>query len=72
MKQEGRGAHQESIEREAEAIRDRDEADSGRAVGPLRRPMDALVIDTTHLAFDDQVARIVEAATGLTTEVGPE
>lgn len=40
-------------------IRRRDEADSGRAVAPLRQADDALVLDTGRLNVDDCVAAIV-------------
>jgi cytidylate kinase len=72
LRQEGRPSDEASIVAEGRAIRDRDEADAGRSVGPLRRPEGALVIDTTSLSFEAQVERIVEAATGLTTRLGEE
>lgn len=40
-------------------IRRRDEADSGRAVAPLRQADDAMVLDTGRLNVDDCVAAIV-------------
>ena len=40
----------------------RDTRDSGRAVGPLVVPKDAVVIDTTALTEDEVVRRIVERA----------
>jgi cytidylate kinase len=72
LRQEGRPSDEASVVAEGRAIRDRDEADAGRAVGPLRRPDGALVIDTTSLSFEAQVERIVEAASGLTTQLGQE
>jgi cytidylate kinase len=38
---------------------ERDRLDSTRAVGPLRRAPDALVIDTTSITFEQQVERIL-------------
>jgi cytidylate kinase len=38
----------------------RDQADSGRAVAPLRSAADAIVLDTTTMGFDEQVDHIVE------------
>jgi cytidylate kinase len=38
----------------------RDRRDEGRAVAPLRRAEDAVYIDTTGVAFDDVVDKIVE------------
>lgn len=38
---------------------ERDRLDSTRAVGPLRRASDALVIDTTSITFEQQVERIL-------------
>ena len=40
----------------------RDEFDSNRAVSPLRPAADAIHIDTTDLAFEEQVAAVVERA----------
>lgn len=51
----------EEIEREIAA---RDRSDASRAVGPLRRPDDAVVVDTSGLQFDQVVGeleRIVRA-----------
>ena len=48
------------------AIRDRDSIDSGRDVSPLRRPDDAIEIDTTDLSFEQQVDAIVELVSRLT------
>lgn len=42
-----------------EALRRRDEADSGRAASPLTQAADALVIDSTELTADEVVARIL-------------
>jgi cytidylate kinase len=50
---------------EAVRLGERDARDQGRAVAPLRVPEGALVLDTTHLAFEEQVRRIVEAADGV-------
>jgi len=40
----------------------RDEFDSNRAVSPLRPAVDAVHIDTTDLAFEEQVTAVVERA----------
>jgi len=50
------------LRREAEALAARDEADSTRAVAPLRAAADAVTLDTTRLSLDDQVARVVALA----------
>jgi len=41
---------------------ERDRRDSTRAVAPLRRAPDAVRVDTTALAFDDQVQAIIDLA----------
>jgi CMP/dCMP kinase len=41
---------------------ERDRRDSTRAVAPLRRAPDAVRLDTTALAFDDQVQAIIDLA----------
>lgn len=38
---------------------ERDRLDSTRAVGPLRKADDAIVIDTSNISFDEQVERIL-------------
>jgi cytidylate kinase len=48
------------------AIQDRDRTDTGRDIAPLRRPDDAVEIDTTALSFEEQVSAIVELARRLT------
>lgn len=50
---------------EALRLGERDARDRSRPVAPLRIPEGALVLDTTHLAFEEQVRRIVEAAGGV-------
>jgi hypothetical protein len=50
------------VRAEAARLLGRDAIDSGRAAAPLRQAEDAVVIDTTHLDFDEQVERIVRLA----------
>jgi cytidylate kinase len=52
----------EQVRAEAARLLGRDALDSGRAAAPLRRAEDAVVIDTTRLAFEEQVERIVALA----------
>jgi cytidylate kinase len=47
------------VDGEAARIAQRDERDSRREISPLRRPDDAVDLDTTHLSFEEQVERIV-------------
>jgi CMP/dCMP kinase len=49
-----------------EALRRRDEADSGRAASPLAQAADALVIDSTELTADEVVARVLAAVAAVT------
>jgi cytidylate kinase len=51
-----------AIEEEAEQLRARDEADSTRALAPLVKAADAVEIDTTRLAPDAVLHRILELA----------
>lgn len=55
----GRG---DDVEEVRAQLAERDARDSGRAVAPLRRAPDAIVLDTTHLAFEEVVDRIVAEA----------
>lgn len=50
------------IRAEAHRLRERDRIDAGRALAPLRRPHDAVDLDTTALQFEEQVRRIVTLA----------
>jgi cytidylate kinase len=47
---------------EAAALAARDQADSSRAVAPLKAADDAILLDTTAMTFADQVRIIVELA----------
>lgn len=62
LAQWGREASPEEVAREAERLAARDQADSTRAVAPLRRHPDAVEIDTTLLTPSEQVDRILELA----------
>ena len=55
----GRG---ESLDDVRSQMSERDARDSGRAVAPLKAAPDALVLDTTHLALDEVIERIVAEA----------
>ncbi|MBA3317341.1 MAG: (d)CMP kinase [Gemmatimonadales bacterium] len=50
------------LEAETAALAARDQADSSRAVAPLLAAADAIPLDTTAIAFPDQVRFIVELA----------
>ncbi len=50
------------LEEEAAALAARDQADSTRPVAPLQAAPDAVPLDTTTMAFPDQVRFIVELA----------
>lgn len=55
----GKGQHVtlEEIERN---VRERDKADSGRAISPLRQADDALVLDNSHMSVEEQMAWFME------------
>lgn len=53
---------EEAIRTEAERLAARDEADSSRAVAPLRRAADAVELDTTAMSAAEVVERIVSLA----------
>lgn len=54
-----KAASAETIARVGQEMAERDRRDSTRAVAPLAKADDALVMDTTFLTFDDVVAQIV-------------
>jgi len=62
LAQRGGRVDASELRREAAALAARDQADSARAVAPLRAAADAVVLDTTRLSLDDQVARVVALA----------
>lgn len=59
--------HNVSLEEVLEQQNERDAADSGRAVAPLRPAHDAEVVDTTKMSIDE----VVEVVLGLVHDVAP-
>jgi cytidylate kinase len=57
--QRGETADPDRVAREAAILAERDRLDSSRAVAPLRKADDAVLLDTTLLSFDEQVGAIV-------------
>ena len=62
ISQRGGQVNPGGVEAEAAALTARDRADSSRAVAPLKAAPDAVPLDTTTMAFPDQVRFIVELA----------
>jgi cytidylate kinase len=62
INQRGSPVDPPGLEAEAAALAARDQADSTRAVAPLKAAPDAVPLDTTALAFPEQVRFIVELA----------
>jgi cytidylate kinase len=62
LSQRGNTVNPAELEREARALAARDEADSSRPVAPLKPARDAVLLDTTALAPEDQVAHVVALA----------
>jgi cytidylate kinase len=48
-------------------IRERDERDSARAEAPLKTAADAMVLDTTDMAADADIAYVLQQYQALTT-----
>jgi cytidylate kinase len=57
--QRGEGDSEAQVAREAALLAARDQADSTRAVAPLRQAEDARLLDSSTLTFDEQVEQIV-------------
>lgn len=57
--EKGEETHAHHVQRESAALQQRDHRDSTRTVAPLARAEDAILIDTSELGFDEQVARVV-------------
>ncbi len=62
LSQRGDTLEAERVRRESQALAARDQADSSRAVAPLRAAADAVLLDSTALTLEEQVARVVELA----------
>lgn len=62
LRQLGRPVDEGNVKQTRTQMARRDTADSTRTVAPLAIPDDAVVIDTTELTFEDQVAKVVELA----------
>ncbi len=70
LAQRGEGETPAVLERETASLTLRDEADSRRAVAPLRLAEDAVPLDGTGLSFEAQVAEIVRLARGRIPRLG--
>ncbi|MGH7580434.1 MAG: (d)CMP kinase [Gemmatimonadales bacterium] len=62
INQRGNPVDSAGLEAEAAALAARDQADSTRTLAPLKAAPDAVPLDTTAMAFPDQVRFIVELA----------
>jgi len=60
--QRGEAVDVELVRRESEVLAARDSADSNRRIAPLKAAPDAVLLDTTTLTLEEQVAQIVELA----------
>ena len=62
LSQRGQQMDGDLMRRESEALAARDAADSNRRVAPLKAAADAVLLDTTTLTLEQQVAQVVELA----------
>jgi cytidylate kinase len=62
LSQRGDAADADQVQRESQTLAARDHADSTRAVAPLRPAADAVLLDSTALTLEQQVARVAELA----------
>lgn len=60
--QRGEHVDVELVRRESRALAARDAADSNRRIAPLKAADDAVLLDTTALTLEQQVAQVVELA----------
>lgn len=68
LEREGREPTSPELETEEEKIQARDSRDAGRSVAPLRKPREALEVDTTGLTFEGQVGVIIDHIRTLTEQ----
>jgi len=59
LERDGHGVDEDVLRKE---IQERDLRDSTREVSPLKKAPDAIVLDTSHVTIDEQVAFIVQRA----------
>lgn len=62
LTQRGAGLDDDRLSRESQALAARDHVDASRPVAPLRPAEDAVVLDSTRLSLEEQVARVVALA----------
>ena len=62
LRQQGDAAAPAEVAREAGRLEERDRRDASRLAAPMRRAVDAVVVDTSTATFEEQVARIVALA----------
>jgi cytidylate kinase len=62
LTQRGAGLDDDRLARESQALTARDHVDASRPVSPLRPAADAVLLDSTRLSLEDQVARVVALA----------
>lgn len=62
LSQMGQTRDRESVRRASQELLRRDDLDSSRDVAPLKPALDAVVLDTTGLAFEEQVRQVAELA----------
>jgi len=62
LEQVGSPPSDREVAEEVLRIAARDARDAGREISPLRRPDDAVDLDTTRLTFEEQVSAVVELA----------
>jgi cytidylate kinase len=62
LSQRGDVPDEARLERESRALTARDRADASRPVAPLRPAADAVLLDSTQLSLEEQVARVVALA----------
>lgn len=60
LRERGQDTAEGDVRRESGALQQRDHKDSTRAVAPLARAENAILIDTSGLDFEEQVGRVVE------------
>ena len=58
----------ETIDQIKENLKERDKIDSSRKFSPLKKAIDAVEIDTSHLTLNQQIDKIVELAESIIYE----
>jgi len=63
LNDQSRGAGSKTLEEICASIEERDRRDQTRSIAPLKVPVDAVIVDSSHFTFDQSVATFLQIIT---------